>query len=612
MLDHRIYRTAFVPAFVALLIVAFSLGDRPGARTTRIAPDIFSTDRAYGAGATPVAGSLLSLAKEFPQRRPGGPGDAGLAERVVAELERKQDGRSGFVKPGAAKRFTIEADTLDGSRPLEVVMAVREGLTSHSVLVLAHRDEVGGTGVAQLSGTAALLELGRIFAEGDLRRTLVLASVSGGSGGFAGAREVAKRMPGPVDAAIVLGDLASEDVRRPFVIPWSSESEPAPHALRRTVEAGLRLETASDPGGARLPAQWVRRAFPLTLGEQGVLNAAGIPAVLVSATGELGPASDAATTRARFTAFGRGVLRALRAIEDADAPPIAERGRPLFGQEAGVVTVRRLLPDWAIRLLAGALLIPALLTAVDAFFRVRRRGLGMSRWMLWAGAGVLAFVLAWGWMRLLAVTGAVKVLGQPVPPDALPLDGAAVVALVSVALIIAGGWFGLRPLLLSAAGPRGEPAAGGGAAAIGLAMALLVLGVWIFNPYAAFVLLPAAHLWLLVAAPESRLRGPFAVLACLAGFLLPAFTFALLASELGLGPADALWVGFQAFAGGGAGPLSALALATFAGLGASVLTILRGRGRAAARTPDDPIRTRGPRSYAGPGSLGGTESALRR
>jgi len=41
-----------------------------------------------------------------------------------------------------------------------------------------------------------------------------------------------------------------------------------------------------------------------------------------------------------------------------------------------------------------------------------------------------------------------------------------------------------------------------------------------------------------------------------------------------------------------------------------VLAILYARGRRAPE--DDEPRTRGPARYAGPGSLGGTESALRR
>jgi hypothetical protein len=42
-----------------------------------------------------------------------------------------------------------------------------------------------------------------------------------------------------------------------------------------------------------------------------------------------------------------------------------------------------------------------------------------------------------------------------------------------------------------------------------------------------------------------------------------------------------------------------------------VIRVLIARGRTAP-TAAGQIRTRGPLSYAGPGSLGGTESALRR
>jgi hypothetical protein len=54
--------------------------------------------------------------------------------------------------------------------------------------------------------------------------------------------------------------------------------------------------------------------------------------------------------------------------------------------------------------------------------------------------------------------------------------------------------------------------------------------------------------------------------------------------------------------------VAAALLAAFVAL----IRILADRRATAAAAPPDPIRTRGPVSYAGPGSLGGTESALRR
>ena len=50
-------------------------------------------------------------------------------------------------------------------------------------------------GLAELSGTAALLELARVLKSRELSKTLVLVSTSGSTTGFAGAREWARRRP---------------------------------------------------------------------------------------------------------------------------------------------------------------------------------------------------------------------------------------------------------------------------------------------------------------------------------------------------------------------------------------------------------------------------------
>jgi len=83
---------------------------------------------------------------------------------------------------------------------------------------------------------------------------------------------------------------------------------------------------------------------------------------------------------------------------------------------------------------------------------------------------------------------------------------------------------------------------------------------------------------------------------------------------LGLGPLGLAWTALLA-AAGGAGLWSAVLLAGLSASLAGVVRILLARRRAqrVAGVVEAPgIRTRGPLSYAGPGSLGGTESALRR
>jgi hypothetical protein len=80
---------------------------------------------------------------------------------------------------------------------------------------------------------------------------------------------------------------------------------------------------------------------------------------------------------------------------------------------------------------------------------------------------------------------------------------------------------------------------------------------------------------------------------------------------LGLSPLGAAWSGLLWVAGRGLSPLAtvfwSLALGTF--VSALVLAV---RTLRTAPAPAPVVTVRGPATYAGPGSLGGTESALRR
>ena len=80
---------------------------------------------------------------------------------------------------------------------------------------------------------------------------------------------------------------------------------------------------------------------------------------------------------------------------------------------------------------------------------------------------------------------------------------------------------------------------------------------------------------------------------------------------LALGPLDMAWLAVTVTAGGHVTPLAALFLSVLAGAFVSVVAIVRTRRRIVRNAEPDPIRTRGPVGYAGPGSLGATRSALR-
>jgi hypothetical protein len=586
VIDPRIYRAACLPVLFALVLVGFSLRDQPRALTTTLAPDAFDGAAAFR--------QLEGLAAAAPQRRPGSPGDRRVAGAVGAALR-----SSGFR---VQVRF-VHGQTADGARELETVVGERAGFSPRRILVLAHRDALGRGARAELSGTAALLELARVLGGRTLGRTLVLASTSGGTAGAAGAADLAAHAGGPVDAVIVLGDLAGTRTVRPVVVGWSSTATLAPLALRRTVEAAVAADVGLRPGGDPTAVQAARLAFPLALGEQAPFDARGIPAVLLSAAGERPPAAGEAVSPMRLTAFGRAALRSVTAL---DGGPDVERAA------AYVLIARKLLPAWPVRLLAAALLLPVLLAAIDALARVRRRRERVGMWLRWVGAGVLPFALAALFAIALRAVGLLRAAPHaPVPVDAVPRDGAALATLASALVVLALGWLVLRPLVLRRARVRGDAAGDGAATATLLVLCAAALVVWIANPFACLLLVPALHLWLLAVAPELRGRR-FVALPLFAGGLLPALVVAFVyARQFGFGPLELAWMGTLLVGGGGISILAVLVWCVVLGCTAAVLAIVL---RAAGPGPVEaaPITVRGPRSYAGPGSLGGTESALRR
>jgi hypothetical protein len=383
-----------------------------------------------------------------------------------------------------------------------------------------------------------------------------------------------------------------------------------PLALQRTAENAVRREVGSQPGGSRAVAQWIRRAVPATLSGQGPLGEAGFPAVLIGVSGERGPSAGTAVTRQQLQRFGRGALRTLLAVDDAGnaQAPFAE------GPE-GIVTLRNVLPDWAVRLVVGTLLLPALLTGLDAFFRIRRRRVAVAPWFVWLAAVAVPFAAAWLWARLLGLLGVFDAPDSIVAPQVLPLDGGGAVALASTAIVAALAWAGFVTLArrrLPKGARAGHPAGGGLAAASGLVLVLAAALAWVANPYLAALLLPAAHLWLFAAAPQSRLQGAAALLAVLGGVLLPLLVVVYYAVAFIAGPLGLAWLGLQSAAAGNVSLVFALVAIGWVTALAAVVRVVLSQRRAGRDAPPDPIRTRGPVTYAGPGSLGGTESALPR
>jgi hypothetical protein len=603
VLNTRLYRAALAPFLFALAITAFSLSSRPHALSSTLAPDAFEGAQAFA--------ELGRLAVEFPHRRPGSPGDAALAAHVARTLE----GLGGAASGGFSVRTRhLEAQTIDGERSLTTVVAQRPGSTDATpIVIFAHRDAAARSSQAELSATAALLELARVFAARETQRTIVLVSVSGGSGGDAGAADFAASFHGPLDAAIVLGDLAGARARRPFVAPYSDGFGSAPDQLTRTMSAAISRETGSDPGAPSTIGQLAHLAFPLTVGEQGPLDASGLPAVLVQVSGERGPVSGERVSRDRLEGFGRAVLSAVDALDTA--PNIHS------SMQTGLPVQHKTIPLWALRLLVATLLSPPLLLAVDGLARLRRRREPVGRWLLWTLACALPFLLAALFVCLLGWSGVIGAApAAPVTSSALPFDGFAARVVVAVALVLALAWL-LWPGLLRRLGLDIRPDSDAAGVAMLMVLLAVCVVVWALNPFAALLLLPATHLWLPVISPDrsevglrpSRLAG----LALVALALLPlALLVSFYVDQLGLGPGGAAWSAVLLLAGGHVGVLGAMVWSVaFGCVAAGIMLALRsspalpsGAGMEGGRE----ITIRGPLSYAGPGSLGGTESTLRR
>jgi hypothetical protein len=594
VLDARLYRAALAPILFALILAAFSLEDLPRPLRSTLAPDAFQAHRAFL--------DLQDMAARFPNRRPGGASDDALARRVAVKL--RGAGLPGGPRPFSVRLVRDEGETIDGERTLTNVIARRAGAAGSQIVVVAHRDAAKPGSIAELSGTAALVELGRVLAAANVRRTITLVSTSGGSGGAAGARALADQLGGaPVDAVLVLGDMASRHPHKPWVVSYSDGGGVAPMRLTRTVQDAVASGAGADAGGPRAVTQWARMALPLTVGEQGALGRAGLPAVLLSASGEREPRPGAAVSEETLQRFGRAALRTVQALDSG--PDIGG------GPSPEIVTQRKVLPEWPVRLLVAALLLPALLVAVDGFARLRRRREPIARGIAWVIAGAVPFLVALAFVFALAKTGLLPATpAAPVPKGAIAVSAA---ALVSTLLVFVLCWLVARPFLLRVAGADRAPQDLGNPGAMVIVLAVLAAATWLVNPYAAALLVVALHAWLLILAPGVRLRRGAAIALLLAG-LVPIAGFVLAdARSLGLGPVDTAWMALLLVAGGHVGFGTWLLWSLFAAVTIGVGGLaLRPPPAPPAHRHDPDVTVRGPLTYAGPGSLGGTESALRR
>jgi hypothetical protein len=589
VVDIRIYRATFVLALLALVVLMFSLTERPPPLPAALAPDAFDDQGAYS--------TTAEIVQRSPDRGPGSVGDDALAATVAKRLQ-----SLGFET--SRDRFSAEADGKDVT--LTNVTGVLSGSSERQVLVVADRDSVERPGASSASNTAVLLELARALAAVRHDKTLVFVSAAGGDADGAGVRRFAHKYAdtGKVEAALVIDDIAAANARRPYLVPWSTNDRRGSLQLLRTADAALRRELGNGTGSDSAIGQFVRQAWPLTLRPQGPLVAAGIDAITLTDHGEVPRSSRAdsltAISRLRLARFGKSALSTLLALDSGPGLKRSSSGYLVLGHQV--------LPRWAISLLVLGLLAPALVTALDAFARARRRGRPVGRWLRWALAAGSPFLLV-------ALASRAFELVDWLPPTAsealAPATSASFAesapALGALAVLLVLGWLLVRPIVAGGGEGPGRADVPDAAIALTLLLSLEIALLWLGNSFAALLLIPVLHLCLLTALPEGPNRRVLLAGAVCAALLLPVIVL--------------VYYGVTLDIGGNVSGYASLLLSSQASTWAQLLeSLIAGSLVSAimvvfARQPEArqaEVTVRGPSTYAGPGSLGGTESALRR
>lgn len=479
MIDFRLYRFAWIPAAVALIVLMFSFVGAPSALEPANPPANFEAERA--------AADTRRVVARAPDRTPGSSGDEMIAE-LVAE-------RFGEIPAGTVGEQTFET-SFDGS-DVEVrnVWLTLPGDAPETVVVVASRDAAEGTGAAtSAAATGALLELASSLGVTGHSKTFVLASTSGGS---AGVTELLDELPDrdAVTAMIVLFQPGAAEPSAPYIVTSSTGQSSGSVQLERTAELAVESQAQRASTEPSALAQLARLAIPAGLGPQASLIAEGLDAVSISSAGERPlPAAEAETFAGESVdAFGRAAYSTVTAIDGATEPLDHGPGTHLELSD-------NLVPGWTLSLLALTLLLPAAVAALDAAARALRRdqlGPGLG----WAGGRTLPPIGALAALYALSLIGLIPRPPFPFDPGLHEVGARAWIAFALIAIAFGASAYGVRAIGITAARAPASAVAG-----LGMITAAAAFAVWLANPYLALVLAPVAHVWLLAARqPRPRL-----------------------------------------------------------------------------------------------------------
>jgi hypothetical protein len=585
VIELRLYRLGLLLALAAAVVVMFSVVSRPEPLRTDVAADAFDGGTAAG-----LSRRLLELA---PSREPGSPGDAAAAAFVAQRFKSIQGGSV------SAQRFS--GSYKDDDVELRNVMLVLPGLSERSIVVSAPRDcEQGSCAASSGAATGALLELAETFDGAPHQKTLIFVSTDGSSAGAAGAKALAEQLSGePPEAAIVLSQPGSALGRKPFVVPWSDGPQSASIQLVETARTAVTSEVDGDPLTLRTFPSLFRLAAPSGLQEQAPLIDRGIDAIGISSAGDRPlPASQdgpGSFDEPSLQSFGRASLSLLFALDRL--PVSLEHGPDAYLPLAG-----KLIPGWALALLAIALLIPIGLVAVDGLARASRAREPVLATLLWALGRSIPWLAVLVLAYALAAAGLIASPSFPFDPAAHPFGAGSALAMLSLLAALVVTLVLTRPL---------QPPAGAEEAiapALGLLIFVSVAAVWLLNPYLALLLVPTAHLWLGAGLPEVRRIPLLAAVPLLLGLVLPLVAVVYLATALGVGW-GVFWQILLMFTGGQIDLPLAMSISVLGGCLIGLVEL------ATVRRTSGPVRRYGPRPagrHPGPGALGGPPSTAAR
>jgi hypothetical protein len=519
IVDFRLYRAAFVPALLAVVTMMFSLQGVPEPLEPAVPTSGFESGPAMA-----VAREIVATA---PERPPGSDGDNLVAD-LVAE-------RFGEIEAGTSSEQQYESSFDGDGVSLRNVVLTLPGETDETIVVLAARDSTHEPAAASsAAATGVLVELAEVLAVAGHSKTYVLASTSGGSDGATGAVELLDGLSAAdrVEAVVVLSQPGTAAVREPHVVTTSTGTSSAAAQLRRTADRAVETQAGLSPAGDGALGQLARLAIPSGLGEQAPLIEMGVDAVAISSAGErpLEPSRDQEADLSVVTVgeFGRAAQSVVQALDAAPAAP--DHGPSTYLEVGG-----NLVPGWTLSLLALALLLPALVAAIDATARVLRRAEPLGSGLGWAMSLALPAIGALAVLYLLSFVGLVPRPRFPFDPSRFETGVAAIATLALLGAAAIGSALLLRERARSSV--RSPDAA---VAALGVTSGLAGLALWLANPYLALLLVPTLHVWLLATGPVRPAPAITTAIAAALSLLPALVALADVTGALDLG-ADAPW-----------------------------------------------------------------------